>query len=316
MTFPNGVSQSRTFDRAGRLAAVVNSGPGGPIGGFTYTRDANGNPVDIDVYQGATLNAAESMLVTYDNAIVSPAPVTRTPHARPAIRRRGAMTGSGTGSPRRSARRPSPPTPMTPPTSSPRSPAPAPLASRTTRTGPAHRRSVELHLQHRPQPTSATVAGITHVFTYDGNGNRAAVNSAGAITANCSTPTTPSPSSSPSATPPAPCCAATATGYLVNRCDTPTPPRVPRAGISPIRSGRSPTSPTLVVRSLPPTVQHVGRPPPGDHRRPGLRHQPHEIHRPAAGPDRALQPPAPATTTPPPAASPKPTRTFGCRDTV
>jgi YD repeat-containing protein len=44
VTYPGGVTQTRVYDRAARLGSIVNTGPTGPIGGFSYLRDANGNP--------------------------------------------------------------------------------------------------------------------------------------------------------------------------------------------------------------------------------------------------------------------------------
>ena len=66
--FPNGVNQTRTYDRASRLAGIATTGPAGPIGGYTYTRDANGNPTAVDVSGPTGLIVAESMRNTYDNA--------------------------------------------------------------------------------------------------------------------------------------------------------------------------------------------------------------------------------------------------------
>ncbi len=66
--FANGVTQTRTFDRASRLASISTTGPAGPIGGFTYTRDPNGNPTAIDVAGPAGIIATESMRNTFDNA--------------------------------------------------------------------------------------------------------------------------------------------------------------------------------------------------------------------------------------------------------
>ena len=64
----NGVAQTRTFDRAGQLSGLVTSGPGGPVGGATYTRDGNGNPVSVDVSGPGGVIATESMRLTYDRA--------------------------------------------------------------------------------------------------------------------------------------------------------------------------------------------------------------------------------------------------------
>jgi RHS repeat-associated protein len=66
--FPNGVTQTRTYDRASRLNTIATAGPGGPIGGFTYTRDPNGNPTAVDVSGPTGVIVAESMRNTYDNA--------------------------------------------------------------------------------------------------------------------------------------------------------------------------------------------------------------------------------------------------------
>ncbi len=66
--FANGVNQTRTYDRASRLAGITNTGPSGPIGGYTYTRDGNGNPTAVDVSGPAGLIVAESMRNTFDNA--------------------------------------------------------------------------------------------------------------------------------------------------------------------------------------------------------------------------------------------------------
>ncbi len=66
--FPNGVTQTRTYDRASRLNTIATAGPGGPIGGFAYTRDQNGNPTGVDVTGPAGLIVAESMRNTFDNA--------------------------------------------------------------------------------------------------------------------------------------------------------------------------------------------------------------------------------------------------------
>jgi RHS repeat-associated protein len=68
VTYPGGVTQARAYDRAARLAGVVNTGPTGPIGGFAYTRDANGNPTAVDVSGPAGVITTESMRHTYDNA--------------------------------------------------------------------------------------------------------------------------------------------------------------------------------------------------------------------------------------------------------
>jgi RHS repeat-associated protein len=68
MLFPNGVTQSRSFDRAARLTTIINTGPSGLIGGFVYTRDANGNPTAVDVSGPAGAIATESTRNTYDNA--------------------------------------------------------------------------------------------------------------------------------------------------------------------------------------------------------------------------------------------------------
>jgi RHS repeat-associated protein len=66
--FPNGVTQTRTYDRASRLNTIVTAGPGGPIGGFAYTRDVNGNPIGVDVSGPAGVIPVESMRNTFDNA--------------------------------------------------------------------------------------------------------------------------------------------------------------------------------------------------------------------------------------------------------
>jgi RHS repeat-associated protein len=66
--FPNGVTQARTYDRASRLAVIATTGPAGPIGGYAYVRDANGNPTSVDVSGPTGVIVAESMRNTYDNA--------------------------------------------------------------------------------------------------------------------------------------------------------------------------------------------------------------------------------------------------------
>ncbi len=68
MVIPNGVSQVRAFDRASRLTSISNTGPGGSLGGFTYTLDANGNPSAINVSGPSGLIAGESMRNTFDSA--------------------------------------------------------------------------------------------------------------------------------------------------------------------------------------------------------------------------------------------------------
>jgi RHS repeat-associated protein len=68
IAFPNGVNQTRSFDRAARLAGIQTSGPAGLIGGFAYTRDANGNPTAIDVSGPAGIIPTESTRNTFDNA--------------------------------------------------------------------------------------------------------------------------------------------------------------------------------------------------------------------------------------------------------
>ncbi len=237
MTFPNAVSQSRTYDRAGRLAAVVNAGPGGPIGGFTYTRDANGNPIDIDVYQGATVNAAESMLVTYDNADR----VTRTCHTNTACAtgnqttwtydRVGNRLTEKIGAAAQSTYTYDAADQLTAIT--------GPGAAGFTYNANGDQLTAgasSFTYNTARQPTSATVAGITHVFTYDGNGNRAAVNSAGAITRELLDTNNPLPVLVAERNPPGAVLRRYTHGPSVNRCDTPTPPPVDQAGIS--RSGR------------------------------------------------------------------------------
>jgi RHS repeat-associated protein len=67
LVLPNGVTQSRAYDRASRLATIANVGPAGAIGGFTYGRDNNGNPVSVDVAGPAGVIVTESMRNTYDN---------------------------------------------------------------------------------------------------------------------------------------------------------------------------------------------------------------------------------------------------------
>ena len=64
----NGVAQTRTFDRAGQLAGLATTGPGGPVGGVAYTRDGNGNPTSVDISGPGGLIATESMRLTYDRA--------------------------------------------------------------------------------------------------------------------------------------------------------------------------------------------------------------------------------------------------------
>jgi RHS repeat-associated protein len=68
MSFANGVTQQRTFDRASRLSTIVNAGPQGPIGGFSYVRDANGNPTSVDVSEANGVVSSESTRHSYDNA--------------------------------------------------------------------------------------------------------------------------------------------------------------------------------------------------------------------------------------------------------
>jgi RHS repeat-associated protein len=68
VTYPGGVTQTRVYDRAARLGSIVNTGPTGPIGGFSYVRDGNGNPTAIDVSGPAGVIGGESMRNSYDNA--------------------------------------------------------------------------------------------------------------------------------------------------------------------------------------------------------------------------------------------------------
>jgi RHS repeat-associated protein len=66
ISLPNGVNQTRLWDRASRLVQITNNGPSGPIGSFLYTRDANGNPIATDVAGPAGVIVAESSRNTYD----------------------------------------------------------------------------------------------------------------------------------------------------------------------------------------------------------------------------------------------------------
>ena len=64
MVLANGVAQTRTFDRAGQLAGLTTTGPGGPVGGVAYTQDGNDNPTSVDISGPGGVTMTESMRLT------------------------------------------------------------------------------------------------------------------------------------------------------------------------------------------------------------------------------------------------------------
>jgi RHS repeat-associated protein len=67
-SFANGVSETRSFDRGSRLLSITTAGPGGPIGAMVYTRDENGNPTGVDVSGPSGIIVGESTRNTFDTA--------------------------------------------------------------------------------------------------------------------------------------------------------------------------------------------------------------------------------------------------------
>jgi RHS repeat-associated protein len=71
MLFPNGVRQTRVYDRDSRLSSITNTdaNPQSPYGTMSFVRDNNGNPTEINAssvdFQG--LFPAEKITQTYDN---------------------------------------------------------------------------------------------------------------------------------------------------------------------------------------------------------------------------------------------------------
>jgi RHS repeat-associated protein len=62
------ISASPSFGRAAQLATITNTGPGNvAVGGYAYVRDANGNPLNVDVSGPTGIIVGESMRNTYDN---------------------------------------------------------------------------------------------------------------------------------------------------------------------------------------------------------------------------------------------------------
>jgi RHS repeat-associated protein len=184
MLFPNGVTQARTFDRASRLATIANTGPGGLIGGFAYTRDANGNPTAVDVSgPGGGVIVAESMRHTYDNAdrltktcftTTTCATANQTTWTFNTV---GSRLTEKIGSAAVSTYTYDVADQLTAIT------GPGAATFTYNPNGDQLTAGADTFTYNTArQTTSATVAGVSTAFTYDGSGNRATVTAAGAVT--------------------------------------------------------------------------------------------------------------------------------------
>ena len=181
--FANGVTQNRSFDRASRLESIVTAGPAGPIGGFTYTRDPNGNPTSIDVSGPAGVIPTESMRNNYDGADR----LTRTCFTTTGCTaaNRNLWTYNAVGSRLTEQIGTNPVTTYTYDTADQLIEIVGPGAAAFTYNANGDQLTAggdSFTYNTARQTVSATVGGVTSQYRYDGNGNRHIITTGGTVT--------------------------------------------------------------------------------------------------------------------------------------
>jgi RHS repeat-associated protein len=180
MTLPGGVSQTRSIDRAGRVASIVNTGPTGPIGGFAYTRDANGNPTGVDVSGPAGIVATESTRNTFDafdrltRTCFTVSTCTSANQTVWTFDKNSNRLTQKVGTAAQST--------YTYNSADELTAIGGPGASSFTYNANGDQVAAGADVfgyNTLRQPTSATVAGVTSTFSYDGNGDRATITTGG-----------------------------------------------------------------------------------------------------------------------------------------
>jgi RHS repeat-associated protein len=180
MTLPGGVSQTRSIDRAGRVGSIVNTGPAGPIGGFAYTRDANGNPTGVDVSGPAGIVATESTRNTFDafdrltRTCFTVSTCTSANQTVWTFDKNSNRLTQKVGTAAQST--------YTYNSADELTAIGGPGASSFTYNANGDQVAAGADVfgyNTLRQPTSATVAGVTSTFSYDGNGDRATITTGG-----------------------------------------------------------------------------------------------------------------------------------------